>query len=172
VLILEDYILQGVFHGSKSGSGYMRRKGRKRFRRYLTMKSILMVALMAVAVLLMAPSCATVSTKPLGPGEVKLLGINIPEVGDLAASLQYPVNISFEADGRPEMTRACFSWSGDGPTCLKVRDVNYGSGTIKVDFRSNRTPGVYLLEAYVLYIKDGRTTRTNSVSTRVTVIFK
>jgi hypothetical protein len=150
----------------------MRRKGKKRFRRYLTMKSILMVALIAVGVLLMVPSCATVSTKPLGPGEVKLLGINIPEVGDLAANLQYPANISFEADGRPEITRACFSWSGDGPYCFKVKDVNYGSGTIKVDFRSNLRPGVYTLESYVLYIRDGRTMKTNSASTRVTVIFK
>ena len=136
------------------------------------MKSILMVALMAVAVLLMVPSCATVSTKPLAPGEVKLLGISIPEIGDLAANLQYPVDISFETDGRPEITRACFSWSGDGPYCFKVKDVNYGSGTIRVDFRSYRRPGIYSLEGYVLYMRDGRTTRTNSVRTRVTVIFK
>jgi hypothetical protein len=150
----------------------MRRKGKKRFRRYLTMKSILMVALMAVAVLLMVPSCATVSTKPLAPGEVKLLGINIPEIGDLAANFQYPVDIRFEADGRPEIARACFSWSGDGPYCFKAKDVNYGSGTIRVDFRSNGKPGIYSLEGYVLYMRDGRTTRTNSVRTRVTVIFK
>jgi len=136
------------------------------------MKSIGGVVLMVVAVLLIVPSCATVSTKPLAPGEVKLLGIKIPEIGDLAANLQYPVDLSYETDGRPEITRACFSWSGDGPYCFKVKDVNYGSGTIRVDFRSNRRPGVYLLEGYVLYIKDGKTTRTNSVSTRVTVIFK
>jgi len=136
------------------------------------MKSIGGVVLMVVAVLLIVPSCATVSTKPLAPGEVKLLGIKIPEIGDLAANLQYPVDLSYETDGRPEITRACFSWSGDGPYCFKVKDVNYGSGTIRVDFRSNRRPGVYLLEGYVLYIKDGRTTRTNSVGTRVTVIFK
>ncbi len=136
------------------------------------MKSILMVALMAVTVLLMVPSCAMVSTKPLAPGEVKLLGINVPEIGDLAANFQYPVDISFEADGRPEITRACFTWSGNGPYCFKVKDVNYGSRTIRVDFRSSSKPGIHSLEGYVLYMKDGRTTRTNSVRTRVTVIFK
>jgi hypothetical protein len=127
---------------------------------------------MAVAALLMVTSCATVSTKPVASGEVRLVGINIPEIGDLAANLQYPVDISFEAEDRPEITRACLSWSDDGPYCFKVKDVNYGSGTIRVDFRSNPRAGVYTLESYVLYIKDGRTMRTNSVRTRVSVILK
>jgi hypothetical protein len=136
------------------------------------MKPIFMVVLMAVAVLFMVPSCATVSTKPLAPGEVRLLGINTPEIGELRANLQYLVNISFEADGRPEITRACFSWSGEGPYCFKVTDVNYGSGTIKVDFRSPANTGHYTLESYVLYIRDGRTRSTNVVRTYVSVIFK
>ena len=136
------------------------------------MKSIFMVALMAVAVLLMVPSCATVSTKPLAPGEVRLLGINIREIGDISGNLQYPVDINFEADGRPEITRACFSWSGEGPYCFKVRDVNYGSGTIEVDFRSPYHTGHYTLESYVLYIRDERTRSTNVVRTQISVIRK
>ncbi len=134
------------------------------------MKSIFMVALMVVAVLLMVPSCATVSTKPIAPGEVRLLGINIGESGDIRRNLQYPVDISFEADGRPEIKRACFSWSGEGPYCFKVKDVNYGSGTIKVDFRSPNNPGNYTLESYVLYIRDERTRSTNVVRTHIWVI--
>jgi hypothetical protein len=134
------------------------------------MKSIFMVALMAVAVLLMVPSCATVSTKPIAPGEVRLLGINIRETGDILRNLQYPADISFEADGRPEIKRACFSWSGQGPYCFKVKDVNYGSGMIKVDFRSPNSPGDYTLESYVLYIRDERTRSTNVVRTRIWVI--
>ena len=136
------------------------------------MKSIFMVALMAIAVLLMVPSCATVSTKPLTPGEVKLLGINIRETGDMRANLQYLVDISFEADGRPEIRSACFSWSGEGPYCFKVRDVNYGSGTIRVDFRSSPDKGHHILESYVLYTGDGRTRSTNVVRTNISVIAK
>jgi hypothetical protein len=134
------------------------------------MKSIFMVALMAVAVLLMVSSCATVSTKPIAPGEVRLLGINIRETGDILRNLQYPADISFEADGRPEIKRACFSWSGQGPYCLKVKDVNYGSGMIKVDFRSPNSPGDYTLESYVLYVRDERTRSTNVVRTHIWVI--
>ena len=134
------------------------------------MKSMLIVVLMGVAVLLMVPSCATVSTKPLAPGEVRLLGINIPEIGDLRANLQFPVNLSFEADGRPEITTACFFWSGDGPYCYKVTDVNYGSGTIKVDFRSTSNPGSYTLESYAHYVRDGRTMQTNVVRTQISVV--
>jgi hypothetical protein len=150
----------------------MSQEGKKRLRRFLTMKSIFMVALMGVAFLFMASSCATVSTKPLASGEVRLLRIDIPEIGDLRANLQYPVDISFEADNRPEITRACFSWSGDGPYCFKVTDVNYGSGKIRVDFRSTSNSGSYILRSYVLYVRDGRTTKTNSVATRVSVILK
>jgi hypothetical protein len=136
------------------------------------MKSILIVALIGVAVLLMVLSCATVSTKPLAPGEVRLVKISIREIGDIRANLQYPVNINFEADGRPEITRACFSWSDDGPYCFKVVDVNYGSGTIKVDFRSTSRPGSYTLESYVLYVRDGRTRQTNVLRTHISVIQK
>jgi len=136
------------------------------------MKSILIGVLMGVAVLLMVSSCATVSTEPLAPGEVRLLGINIPESGGLITNLRYVANINFEADGRPEITRACFSWSGDGPYCFKVTNVNYGWGTIKVDFKSTPNPGTYTLESYVLYIRDGRTRPTNVVSTYISVIHK
>lgn len=133
------------------------------------MKSMVIVFLMGVAFLLMVPSCATVPTGPLAPGEVRLLGINIRETGNLRGNIQYTANINFEADGRPEITRACFSWSGDGPYCFKVRGVNYGSGTIEVDFRSTSQPGSYTLESYVLYIRSGGTRATNGVSTHVSV---
>jgi hypothetical protein len=141
-------------------------------RRYLTVKLLLIAVSMGLAVLLMATSCATVSTTPLAPGEVRLVGINIPEIGDLRANLQYPVNIRFEADGRPDITRACFSWSGDGSYCFKVVEMDYGSRTIEVDFRSPDDPGSYTLESYVLYVRDGRTTSTNVVRTHVYVIKK
>jgi hypothetical protein len=136
------------------------------------MKCIFMVALMAAAVLLLVPSCATVSKEPLTPGEVRLLGINIREMGDIRANLQYPMDIRFETDGRPEMIRACFSWSGDGPYCFKVRDVNYGSGTIRVDFRAPANKGRYILESYVIYTGEEKTRSTNVLRTPVSVISK
>ena len=133
------------------------------------MKSMLIVFLMGVAFLLMVTFCATVPRGPLAPGEIRLLEINIRETGNLRGNVQYTANINFEADGRPEITRACFSWSGDGPYCFKVRGVNYGSGTIEIDFRSPAQPASYVLKSYVLYIRDGKTISTNEVSTPVSV---
>jgi hypothetical protein len=93
-------------------------------------------------------------------------------MGDIQANLQYAMDIRFEADGRPEIIKACFSWSGDGPYCFKVGDVNYGSGTIRVDFRAPTNKGRYILESYVLYTGEEKTRKSNVVRTPVSVISK
>ena len=80
------------------------------------------------------------------------------------------MNISFEADGKPEVRAACFTLSGDGPHCSKVTEVDYGPpGTIRVQIRT-KNPGSRLLEGYALYIRGGKIQATNAVSTYIHLI--
>lgn len=116
------------------------------------------------AVLLGFSSCATVPTKPLAPGELRLLSMAIAGKERIKGNLPFVVNIRFEANGEPEIRSACFNFSGDGPHYFKVSDVSYGSpGTIKVQIRV-KNPSVHLFEGYVLYIRDGKIQATNVVS--------
>ena len=89
----------------------------------MIMKSLLISLLMGVAVLLGISSCATVP-KPLAPGELRLLSMLVPEKENIRLHLPFIVNISFEADGEPEIKAACFYFPDDGPHCFKVTDVN------------------------------------------------
>ena len=137
---------------------------------FAMMKSISMAVLMIGAALLGISSCATVPNKPLAPGELRLLSMLIPEKENIKADLPFAVNISFEADGKPEVRAACFTLSGDGPHCSKVTDVDYGSpGTIRVQIRT-KNPGSRLLEGYVLYVRGGKIQPTNVVSTYIRLI--
>ena len=123
----------------------------------------------SLIVLLLVSSCATVPTEPLASGELRLLSIH-PEKGDIRVNFPFVVNINFEADGKPEIRTACFSFSGDGPYCFKVTDVNYGSpGTIKVQVRAKNS-GSHALESYAYYIRDGKVQPTNVVNCNIRVI--
>jgi len=126
------------------------------------MRFLSISVLMIGAILLGASSCATVPA-PLSTGELRLLGMSIPEKENIKVYSPFVVNISFEADDNPEVREACFYFSGDGPQCFKAKDVNYGSqGTIKVQIHT-KNAGSRLLECYVLYIRDGKVQRTNMV---------
>jgi hypothetical protein len=119
--------------------------------------------------ILLVSSCATVPTRPLDQGEVRLLRIDIPFGGDIRRNIPFPVNIIFEADSEPEIRTACFYWSGEGPKCNKVQDVRYGSpGIIYVDIRAPG-PGTYVLETFILYIREGKTRRTETISSSIIV---
>ena len=133
------------------------------------MKFISIAVLMIGAVLLGNSSCATVP-KPLAPAELRLLSMLVPEKDNIRLHLPFIVNISFEADGEPEIKAACFYFADDGPHCFKVTDVNYGlPGTMKVQIHT-KNPGARLLKGYVLYIRDGKIQPTNMVSTYLSVI--
>jgi hypothetical protein len=133
-------------------------------------KSISIAVLAMEAGLLGIASCAAVPNKPLAPGELRLLSVLVPEKEKIKVNLPIAVNISFEADGKPEVRAACFTLSGDGPHCSKVTDVDYGSpGTIRVQIRT-KNPGSRLLECYVLYLRDGKVQPTNVVSTYLPLI--
>lgn len=127
---------------------------------------LLIVVLMAGGILLIS-ACATVPTGPLAPGEVKLLRIDILHEGTIKRNMPFTVNITFEADGKPEIRSVCFYWSGDGPKCFKAQDVSYGSpGTVMAEPRAIGF-GSYVLEAYVLYIRDGKTQPTKKISSPI-----
>ncbi len=124
----------------------------------------------SLIVLLLVSSCATVPTEPLASGELRLLSMHVPMKGDIKVNFPFVVNINFEADGKPEIRTACFSFSGDGPYCLKVTDVSYGfPGTIKVQVRAKNS-GSHALESYVFYVRDGKTQPTNVVGSQIRVI--
>jgi hypothetical protein len=111
-----------------------------------------------------------VPTEPLTSGELRLLSIQVPMKEDIKVNFPFGVNINFEADGKPEIRTACFSFSGDGPYCVKVTDANYESpGTIKVQVRAKNS-GSHSLESYVYYIKDGKVQPTNIVNCNIRVI--
>ena len=137
----------------------------------MIMKCISIAVLMTGAVLLGISSCATVP-KPLTPGELRLLSILVSEKENIRLHLPFILNMSFEADGEPEIKAACFYFADDGPHCFKVTDVNYGlRGTIKLQIHTSN-PGARLLKGYVLYIRDEKIQPTNMVSTYFRVIPK
>ncbi len=132
--------------------------------------SIRISFLTGVIVLLLVCSCSTLPTTPLASGELRLLGLHVPQREDIKVNFPFVVNIDFEADGKPEIRTVCFSFSGDGPYCVKVTDVNYGSpGTIKVQVHAKNS-GSYSLESYVYYIRDGKVQPTNVVGSQIRVI--
>jgi hypothetical protein len=130
----------------------------------------LLISILMGGVILLVSSCATVPIGPLAPGEIRLLRIDVPHEKSIKGNFPFVVNINFEVDGKPEIRTACFYWSGDGPYCFKVMDVNYGSPkTIKVEPRAKRS-GSYVLETYVLYIRDGKTQPTKVISSYINIV--
>jgi hypothetical protein len=129
------------------------------------MKFLSVIFLMIGAVLLGISSCVTAPAKPLASGELRLLSVLVPEKEKIKMNQPFAVNISFEAEGIPEITSACFYFAGDGPHCFKVADVHEGfPGTITIQIRA-KNAGTRLLECYALYRRDGRIQPTNVVST-------
>jgi len=130
------------------------------------MKGSLNFILMSAAILFAISSCATVSKGPLEPGELRLLSMDVPENGNLKINIEYRVSVKFKADGNPEIRRACFIWSGEGPYCVRVKDVKYGSDAY-VEVPIYGREGQHRLECYVEYVRDGKTRRTNTVNSFV-----
>jgi hypothetical protein len=118
--------------------------------------------------LFVVSSCATVPKEPLSPGELRLLGLEFPEFGAIKQNVQYSVNLKFEADGRPEITRACVYWGVYGPSCGNVSNVNHGTGIVTA-FVPTPMVGTYTFKAFVYYLRDGRTVRSNMVEAPITV---
>jgi hypothetical protein len=137
---------------------------------FMIMKSILVATLIAGVVSSVVSSCATVPKEPLASGEVRLLGIGVPGAG-IEAETSFAVNIFFEAVGSPQIKRACFSQSREGPYCFDVPDVSYftlgGKRAFQV-YLPGVSPGSHRVECYAEYFRDGETRKTNVVFIQVT----
>jgi len=134
------------------------------------MKSRGISLFMGLFILLLVSSCATVPKESLGPGDLRLTGVEFPEFGGIRKNLKYLVNIKFETDGRPEIPRACIYWGTDGPYCLSVMDVNYGTQIARIDVPIPPRETIYRFRAFVYYVRDGKNVRSNMTETTVTVI--
>ena len=128
------------------------------------MKGILTTILMSVAILLAISSCTMV-----GKGELRLLDMEIRDSARLRTNVQFWVRINFEADGNPEIRRACFYWTGDGPYCVNVKDVEYGSiAYFEVPLYARY--GSSILQCYVEYLRDEKIERSNAVAYPLNVV--
>lgn len=135
------------------------------------MKSLLAGFLVTLVILFMASSCATVSTEekePLAPGGLRLLSVKFSEFARIRQNVRYVAIIKFESDSKVEMRRACFYWDANGPNCFGIIDVNYGERIIRADVVAP-APGYYVMKCYVLYVKDGKTIRSNMVDATVEI---
>jgi hypothetical protein len=135
------------------------------------MRSILIAVLLSGVVLLMASSCATVPKEPLASGEVRLLSIDALGTS-VEANVSFPVHIFFEAAGKPEIKRACFYESGEGPYCFDAPDISYSTFGTKRAFQvylPALSAGSNMVECYAEYIRDGETRKTNVIATPISV---
>ena len=128
------------------------------------MKRILAPVLMSVAILLAVSSCTM-----LRKGELRLLDMEIRGSARLVTNVQFWVRVNFEADGNPEIRRACFFWTGDGPYCVNVKNVEYGSFAY-FDVPLDARYGSSILQCYVEYLRDERIERSNAVAHPVNVV--
>jgi hypothetical protein len=131
------------------------------------MKRVLTSILMSLIILAGISSCATVPEGPLGPGEIRLLSLDVPENGNLKVSIAYQVTVKFRADGRPEVRRICFTWDGGDPRCIPIKVAKYGSDA-SFDVPLYAAQDRHLLECYVEYVRDGKVRKTNTVGSFVT----
>lgn len=114
-------------------------------------------------------ACATTGRQPLASGEVRLLSMDAVGAG-VEANTSFAVNIFFEAAGQPEMKRACFYDSGEGPYCLDVSDGSYltfGTRRAFQVFLPGLRVGSHRVECYAEYVRDGETRKTNVVFTQI-----
>ena len=144
------------------------------------MKLILKVVLVNIAVFLVISSFTAIAEAqdlPIGgikppPGAIlRLLSMDVPQRLDPSADVETWTTIKFDSEHQPAIRRACFTFSGNGPSCVDVqaKDVTYGLQ------RFFRVPihipmGTKRIECYAEYILDGETTRTNTVTYHVIVM--
>lgn len=128
------------------------------------MKGILAPILMGVAILLAISSCTMVKK-----GELRLLDMEVRDSERLRTNVQFWVRVNFEADGRPEIRRACFFWTGDGPHCVNVKNVVNGSvAYFEVPLYAHY--GSSILQCYAEYLRDEKIHRSNAVSFSLNVV--
>jgi len=128
-------------------------------------KAVLSGVLLAVTVLTVF-SCAGAPTT-LGPGEVRLLRMDFPDPSEVRKNSRYTVDIKYEAQGGPEITRVCIQWTGYTLNCVKALD--YGNGLLRADVVVPSVMGSYAVKAYIYYARDGKMEQSNVVGAPVQV---
>ena len=131
------------------------------------MKRIFGLILMSIVLPLAISSCTMVKK-----GELRLLNnMEILDPERLRTNVQFWIRVYFEADGQPEIRRACFYWTGDGPHCVPVpvKDIVYGSvAYFEVPLIARF--GTSDLQCYVEYLRDEKIERSNTVATSIEVL--
>jgi len=139
-------------------------------RRSLLMKSLSAVLIVGIIGSFVF-SCATVPKEPLAPGELRLLSMDAVGSG-IEANTSFPINIFFEVAGNPQIKRACFSESGEGPYCFEESDISYATlGTKRVFqvFLPGINVGPHRVACYAEYIRNGETRKTNVITAQISV---
>jgi len=132
------------------------------------MRSIFMAILLGGILLLEVSSCATMPKESLARGEVRLLSIDVLGAG-IKANIFFPVNVFFEAVGEPEIQRACFYGSWNGPYCFNINYADYGAKKAFQVHLPGANPGSHRMECYIEYIQGGEIRRTNVIATQALV---
>ena len=138
-------------------------------KRFLVMRAILIAFLVGWGFFLVS-SCATVPTGPLTEGEVRLLSIEVPGSEAIRFTVEFKIDLTFESDGNPEIKRACLYWSGDGPYCYFVKNIEYGPpGKIQIWSRvpALSKAGSYRLECNLEYLHNGKPRISNMLGSSV-----
>ena len=118
-------------------------------------------------VLVLISSCATAPTAPLKTGELRLQSLQVE--GNLVINFAAKARVSFQADGKPEIRRVCFTWSGDERFCVKVSKVEYGSPGELMFWITPRRQGNFVLECYAEYTREGKTYPSNKLAVQASV---
>jgi hypothetical protein len=94
--------------------------------------------------------------------------MDIPQTGNLSADVKYWATIKFDAGFKPEIRRACFSFSGDKQSCVDVeaKDVTHGYFRVPIQIPA----GSKKIDCYAEYTREGKTSRTNTVSYQVILL--
>jgi len=95
------------------------------------------------------------------------LRMDFPDPSEVRRNLQYTVDIKYEAQGGPEITRICIQWTSYALNCMKA--LNYGNGVLITDVVAPSAPGSYAAKVYVYYTRDGKIEQSNVVETPVQV---
>ena len=131
------------------------------------MKRIFGLILMSIVLPLAISSCTMVKK-----GELRLLNnMEILDRGRLRTNVQFWVRVYFEAGGQPEIRRACFYWTGDGPHCVPVpvKNILYGS-VAYFEVPLSARFGTNTLQCYVEYLRDEKIERSNTVASSIEVL--
>ena len=131
------------------------------------MKRIFGLILMSIVLPLAISSCTMVKK-----GELRLLNnMEILDSGRLRTNVQFWVRVYFEAGGQPEIRRACFYWTGDGPHCVPVpvKNILYGS-VAYFEVPLSARFGTNTLQCYVEYLRDEKIERSNTVASSIEVL--